>query len=180
MRAFNPKQRCVTEIESLLLSRVLTWTWSWRLAASTDCRFFTVNVNVPLKELGHPNWETSTQTHHSRYAIPSRCIIAALWPKYFHHAGTITARSDCLELNKRSRGGFWAYNPFWMRCRSWCRHLRKAWSRWACLETLEWTNFLLYVFNKTLDLTAWCVKTLRYVMWLSLQGSVPKTSVLPS
>lgn len=96
----------------------MSWHGGLRLAASTDCRFFTVDVNVPLKELGHRNREKSTQTHHSRYAIPICCIIAALWPNDFHHAGTITARSDCLELNKRSWGGFCAYNPFWMRCRS--------------------------------------------------------------
>ncbi len=104
MRAFNPKQRCVTEIESLLISRVLTWSPSlgWPLQTAGFSRLMSM---FPWRNWATQTERTSTQTHHSRYAIPSRCIIAALWPKYFHHAGTITARSDCLERNKRSRSG---------------------------------------------------------------------------
>lgn len=109
------------------------------LAAASECKFFTVDVNVPLKELGHPYRKTSAQTHHSRDTIPSCCIIAPLWPNYFHHARTITARSNCLELNKRSWGSFYACNPFWM------------WWRSHGMQTLKKSMTLPSVFGNRID-----------------------------
>lgn len=67
---------------------------------------FTVNVNVPLRDAGHPYRLTSA---HSTNAFPSCCIMILLWPNYIQHAATITSRSDCLKITIRA----WRRDPAW-------------------------------------------------------------------
>lgn len=93
------KSETKTQKQKVCLSSV-----SWR-------RVFTVNVNVPLREAGHPYRLTSAQPHHSTSAFPSCCIMILLWPNYFQHAVTITSRSDCLKITIWAWDRAPAFNP---------------------------------------------------------------------